>query len=87
MSSETRAKEAISKLAKRMVEENIDPNLKKKYSKKLKDLALDHKEMIFGAKMLHDASKGKFDYKLNDNIGVEADTKKKSVKLKYNKKF
>jgi hypothetical protein len=87
MSDESRAKDAIGKLAKRKVEENIDPNQKKKYAKKLKDLALDHKEMLFGAKMLHDLGKGKLDYDINDNVGVEADTKKKSIKLKYNKKF
>lgn len=86
-SDESRAKAAIGKLAKKKVEEKIDPNLKKKYSKKLRDLAIDHKEMLLGGKLLHDLSKGKMKYKLNDEFDIEADAKKKKVKLNYNKKF
>lgn len=86
-SDESRAKAAIGKLAKKKVEEKIDPNLKKKYSKRLRGLALDHKEMVLGGKLLHDVSKGKFKYKINDNLDIEADAKKKKIKLNYNKKF
>ena len=87
MSDESRARDSITKLAKRKIEKEIDPNLKKKYASKLKNLALDHKEMIMGGKLLHDLGKGKIDYQLNDEFGIEADTKKKKLKLKYNKKF
>lgn len=86
-SDESRAKEAIAKLAKKKVEEKVDPNQKKKYARKLRDLAMDHKEMILGGKILHDLSKGKIKYPINDDLDIEADTKKKKVQLNYNKKF
>ena len=87
MSDESKAKAAIGKLAKMKAEENIDPNLKKKYAKKVKDLVMDNKELLFGAKAIHDLSKGRMKYKVNDNLDVEADSKKKKLQLNFNKKF